>query len=117
MDITDVEVKGQVVEVHVWDTCSKERFKHARIICYKSADVFSYILLHLLGERVLKMSQKSGYQRSKTTDPAMPQLFSLVPIANGCRRDLVLPKTRRELWPKKINAADYINAKADYQNF
>ncbi|KAJ3648570.1 hypothetical protein Zmor_020364 [Zophobas morio] len=37
--ITDVEVAGTIMELAVWDTCDKERYKELRLNAYHNADV------------------------------------------------------------------------------
>jgi small GTP-binding protein len=111
-DITDVEVEGQVVEVHVWDTCSKERFKDARISCYKGADVFVIffsIYSRTTFENVAKLwiPEIKKYGSRDTAVLLVGTHCEMIQDGSNVTND------EGRAMAKEINAVDYIECKAD----
>ncbi|KAJ3638066.1 hypothetical protein MTP99_001474 [Tenebrio molitor] len=112
MDITDVEVKGQVVEVHVWDTCSKERFKRARIICYKSADVF-LIFFSIYSRTSFENVAKEWIPEVKNHGPSDAAVVLIGTHCQWVQEGSSVTEDEARVMAKKINAVDYIECKAD----
>ncbi|KAJ3648571.1 hypothetical protein Zmor_020365 [Zophobas morio] len=114
-DVTDVEINGTVVELHIWDTCEKERFEASRIVAYKGANAF-LIFFSIYGQQTFENVKTKWVPEVRKHGP---KNVPIVLVGTHCK-ELTLRSEKGavknediEVMVREVNAVAYVECSAD----